>query len=193
VESIALNDLDRAIYAFWYAATKRNLALRTLVARTPVTVQEWDRQKAVQREKKSAPLLELGFSTLFLNRTNRSGILRAGMVGGRAQKGKWTALIALCRVSAGVSVGRSMDSPFRPRYFLIAAMVSCMLVPVEFRASTRISALTNGRHFLSGTPVEPGTRKVVGATGFEPATLCSQSRCATRLRYAPTCCGEMAD
>src|SRR4051812_3991831 len=27
---------------------------------------------------------------------------------------------------------------------------------------------------------------MVGATGFEPATLCSQSRCATRLRYAPT-------
>ena len=29
------------------------------------------------------------------------------------------------------------------------------------------------------------TRVVVGATGFEPATLCSQSRCATKLRYAP--------
>lgn len=27
---------------------------------------------------------------------------------------------------------------------------------------------------------------VVGAAGFELATLCSQSRCATRLRYAPT-------
>ena len=27
--------------------------------------------------------------------------------------------------------------------------------------------------------------KVVGAEGFEPPTLCSQSRCATRLRYAP--------
>ncbi len=26
---------------------------------------------------------------------------------------------------------------------------------------------------------------LVGATGFEPATLCSQSRCATGLRYAP--------
>lgn len=26
---------------------------------------------------------------------------------------------------------------------------------------------------------------MVGATGFEPATLCSQSRCATRLRYTP--------
>jgi hypothetical protein len=29
-------------------------------------------------------------------------------------------------------------------------------------------------------------RKVVGATGFEPATPCAQGRCATRLRYAPT-------
>ena len=27
---------------------------------------------------------------------------------------------------------------------------------------------------------------LVGAAGFEPATLCSQSRCATRLRHAPT-------
>lgn len=31
-----------------------------------------------------------------------------------------------------------------------------------------------------------GSRKMVGAAGFELATLCSQSRCATRLRYAPT-------
>ena len=29
---------------------------------------------------------------------------------------------------------------------------------------------------------------MVGAEGFEPPTLCSQSRCATRLRYAPTYC-----
>ena len=29
-------------------------------------------------------------------------------------------------------------------------------------------------------------KKMVGATGFEPAAPCSQSRCATGLRYAPT-------
>ena len=28
--------------------------------------------------------------------------------------------------------------------------------------------------------------KLVGTAGFEPAALCSQSRCATRLRYVPT-------
>ena len=29
--------------------------------------------------------------------------------------------------------------------------------------------------------------RLVGAEGFEPPTLCSQSRCATRLRHAPPC------
>ncbi len=29
-------------------------------------------------------------------------------------------------------------------------------------------------------------KKMVGETGFEPATLCSQNRCATRLRHSPT-------
>jgi hypothetical protein len=28
---------------------------------------------------------------------------------------------------------------------------------------------------------------LIGAAGFEPATPCSQSRCATRLRHAPYC------
>ena len=31
-----------------------------------------------------------------------------------------------------------------------------------------------------------GGSAMVGETGFEPATLCSQSRCATRLRHSPT-------
>src|SRR5471032_3001215 len=39
-------------------------------------------------------------------------------------------------------------------------------------------------------PVPPSQDPpMVGAAGFEPATLCSQSRCATRLRYAPAIVG----
>jgi hypothetical protein len=34
--------------------------------------------------------------------------------------------------------------------------------------------------------LEKRKEKLVGTTGFEPATLCSQSRCATRLRHVPT-------
>jgi DNA adenine methylase len=33
--------------------------------------------------------LDLGFATFFLNRTNRSGILNAGVIGGRDQTGPW--------------------------------------------------------------------------------------------------------
>jgi DNA adenine methylase len=37
----------------------------------------------------SADDLELGFATFYLNRTNRSGILNGGPIGGHAQNGKW--------------------------------------------------------------------------------------------------------
>jgi DNA adenine methylase len=33
--------------------------------------------------------LDLGFATFYLNRTNRSGILRGGIIGGRAQNSEW--------------------------------------------------------------------------------------------------------
>ncbi len=41
-------------------------------------------------------------------------------------------------------------------------------------------------------PVSRGTTgaSVVGATGFEPATTCTPSKCATRLRYAPFAAGK---
>jgi hypothetical protein len=51
---------------------------------------------------------------------------------------------------------------------------------------------TNGapRGYPGQDQLEGRARKflflLVGAAGFEPATLCSQSRCATRLRHAPT-------
>ena len=49
----------------------------------------------------------------------------------------------------------------------------------------------NGGH--SGkTSVAIHTGKLVGARGFEPPTPCSRSRCATRLRYAPTVTGQVA-
>jgi len=89
VGQVYLNDLDRSLYAFWAAVKHQNAELCARIEKTPITLREWDRQKAVQRHKGNAPLFELGFSTLFLNRTNRSGILRAGVIGGRRQNGQW--------------------------------------------------------------------------------------------------------
>ena len=44
----------------------------------------------MQAKKCDADLLELGFSTFFLNRTNRSGIINGGIIGGREQSGDWS-------------------------------------------------------------------------------------------------------
>ena len=52
-------------------------------------MEEWHRQKAIQKDQENHTPLEVGFSTFFLNRTNRSGIIKGGVIGGKQQTGKW--------------------------------------------------------------------------------------------------------
>ena len=89
--TIHINDIDRSIYAFWHSVLYETDDLCRLITDTPVNMDEWERQKEVQKRKdnKETSLLELGFSTFFLNRTNRSGILRAGVIGGKDQTGNY--------------------------------------------------------------------------------------------------------
>lgn len=90
VTQVYLNDLDRAVWAFWEAALTETDALVKLIEETEVTVAEWERQRLIQGKKADAEVLELGFSTFFLNRTNRSGIIHSGgVIGGKAQAGEW--------------------------------------------------------------------------------------------------------
>lgn len=86
---IKINDIDRSIYAFWYSVLNETESLCRMIQDTDVTMETWERQHEVQKNKKEADLLELGFSTFFLNRTNRSGILNGGVIGGKAQLGKY--------------------------------------------------------------------------------------------------------
>lgn len=89
VSRVAVNDLSRPIFAFWHSVLNETDALIALIHDTPVTVEARERQKAIFGSADEASNLELGFATFFLNRTNRSGILNGGMIGGRAQTGKW--------------------------------------------------------------------------------------------------------
>lgn len=86
---IKINDIDRAVYAFWYSVLNETDALCRLISDTPVTMDTWQVQHELQKHKTEADLLELGFSTFFLNRTNRSGILNGGVIGGKEQQGTW--------------------------------------------------------------------------------------------------------
>lgn len=89
VKKITINDFDRSIYAFWYSVLNHTKELCILINSTNINYENWLKQKEIQKNKKTARLLDLGFSTLFLNRTNISGIINAGMIGGIEQKGKY--------------------------------------------------------------------------------------------------------
>ncbi|EAB9444577.1 DNA adenine methylase [Salmonella enterica subsp. diarizonae] len=89
VSHIVLNDLNPSIYAFWHSVLCENDALCEMIANTQVNMDEWYKQKEIQSNAQEHSLLTLGFSTFYLNRTNRSGIINAGVIGGKEQTGKW--------------------------------------------------------------------------------------------------------
>lgn len=86
---IRINDLNRAVYAFWHTVLNDNDGLCQRVKKTRITMPEWHRQREVYLNRETADLADLGFATLFLNRTNRSGIIGGGVIGGQKQTGKW--------------------------------------------------------------------------------------------------------
>lgn len=89
VKEITINDFDRSIYAFWYSVINNNKKFCEMIASAELTISNWKKQRGVQERKDTASLLELGFSTFFLNRTNRSGVIRGGVIGGLEQRGNY--------------------------------------------------------------------------------------------------------
>ena len=90
VSDIHINDLDLAIWSFWHCALTKTAALVELVETTPITVEEWRRQRAIYQAVDLSDPLSLGFSAFFLNRTNRSGVIGSGgLIGGLGQTGAY--------------------------------------------------------------------------------------------------------
>lgn len=89
VSRIYLNDIDPAIHAFWHSVLHDTEDLCRRMIDTPVTMDEWRRQRTIFLDTACADITAKGFATLFLNRTNRSGILRGGVIGGLNQDGNY--------------------------------------------------------------------------------------------------------
>jgi DNA adenine methylase len=86
---IYINDISPDVAAFWRSVLNETESLCRLIGSAKLTVKEWERQRAIHREPDRHDDLTLGFATFYLNRTNRSGILNAGLIGGKEQTGKW--------------------------------------------------------------------------------------------------------
>lgn len=86
---VHINDFDSAVYDFWFSVTRFPDEILRLLHDTPVTIEQWHHWRAVLRGDIDVTQVERGFATLFMNRTNRSGILKGGVVGGLAQVGEY--------------------------------------------------------------------------------------------------------
>ncbi len=87
VEHIYINDLDRSIYAFWKSILNRPDEFCQWIKDVDVNIENWNKYKGIQG--KGVNDFELGKSTFFLNRTNISGVIKGGVIGGQRQKGKY--------------------------------------------------------------------------------------------------------
>ena len=88
VSRLVINDIDPAVHAFWKAVRDENVRFVERVKSVPLDVAEWRNQRHTYRTK-TTDSFELGFAFFYLNRTNRSGVLNAGVIGGQQQTGNY--------------------------------------------------------------------------------------------------------
>jgi DNA adenine methylase len=88
VSSVVINDLDPAVFAFWSTLVDDRDTLIGKLESVPLTVKEWRTQKEVYSSR-TTDIDALGSATFSLNRTNRSGVLNGGPIGGLDQTGNY--------------------------------------------------------------------------------------------------------
>jgi DNA adenine methylase len=89
VRRVYLNDSSPHIYAFWKSILGQPEAFSRRISRCSLDIETWRRHREVFRKPADHDVLDVGFSTFYLNRCNRSGVLTGGVIGGLKQKGKW--------------------------------------------------------------------------------------------------------
>lgn len=86
---IYLNDISYPLYCFWDTILNNTDYLTRRISTVRVTPITWRRQRRILKSPREHAPWEVGFAFLFMNRTNRSGIVNGGMIGGADQTGKW--------------------------------------------------------------------------------------------------------
>lgn len=94
IKRIIINDMDICIASFWKSLLYDPLRFIYEIKKCEISIKEWEKHRNIYDNANSIDITNMdnmftiGFSTFFLNRTNRSGILpKAGPIGGRQQNG----------------------------------------------------------------------------------------------------------
>ena len=92
IKWLVLNDIDDAICSFWSAAIYEPWKLIEMILTAPLNLPEWLKETEIYSGRtipEKDKTVAKGFSALYLNRVNFSGIIKGGVIGGKEQKGKY--------------------------------------------------------------------------------------------------------
>ncbi|MCH8535319.1 MAG: DNA adenine methylase [Flavobacteriaceae bacterium] len=89
VNEILINDYDYSIYSFWNSILESNQRFCDWVEDVEIDIENWHYFKTVQKNPEEHSQFEIAQSVFFLNRTNISGVIKGGPIGGYEQKGKY--------------------------------------------------------------------------------------------------------
>lgn len=89
VSNITINDYDRAVYCMWNAIVNEPEEMCMFIDSAKLTPETWLGHREVYRNRDTEDPLTLAKSTFYLNRTNVSGILGGGLIGGMDQSGTY--------------------------------------------------------------------------------------------------------
>ncbi len=87
--TIVINDLDPLVHAFWSMCINESERFIRWIDKTPVSIATWKRCKERLRQRESEDDFDLATAFFFLNRTNVSGVLKGGVIGGLSQTGTY--------------------------------------------------------------------------------------------------------
>lgn len=88
VSQVHINDFNQGMHAFWSMVLERPEEMCRRIRTVPLTMEEWHRQRRIYNDP-TGSYEDLAFASFFLNRTNRSGIISGGVIGGLEQTGRW--------------------------------------------------------------------------------------------------------
>lgn len=89
VPFVIINDYDRAVWCMWNAVVNHSEELCDFIDDSQVTIDEWLVHRDTYKSQDGVDDIALGKAAFFLNRTNVSGILDGGVIGGIDQKGNY--------------------------------------------------------------------------------------------------------
>lgn len=87
-KNVVINDIDKGIYSFWVAVRSGSIKLARRIERCEISIENYHKQLDRFREN-NGDIIDLGFATFYINRTNFSGMMGAKVIGGESQNGKY--------------------------------------------------------------------------------------------------------